>query len=288
MTDRLRAYLKESEGEMEQIVILLCSMSGALVGTAVGILVMFPRLRPPITDAELALLKGKLRNTEASLAANTAGLETLRKQIVDRDQAIQRNEQALKERQQQLDTAVAERAVAEQRSQELSIQAEALAEQRNQLEAKVREEKDQNVAIVNQQVASYEAQLDLDKRQVQELKEQVARLTAEAAEIKGCCEQEKLLRSSLETQLGAGMERIQELTTRIQELQRERSLFDLRLQEERQSAAKGMELLLMAQENLARVFKSSGVDAPNGSNGHGLLEAAGAIVEAQGEGAEEA
>ena len=41
----------------------------------------------------------------------------------------------------------------------------------------------------------------------------------------------------------------------------------------------------MAQENLARVFK--GADAPNGSNGHGLSEAAGAIARAQGEGAEE-
>jgi chromosome segregation ATPase len=287
MTDRLRAYRKESEDVMEQVVILLCSLSGALVGTALGILLMFPRLRPPITDAELATLKGKLRTTEASLAANTAGLENFRRQIVERDQAIQRNEEALQERQQQLEIATAERAAAEQRSRELSVQAEALTEQHTQLEAKVKEERDAGAAMANQQVASYEAQLDSDKRQVQELTEQVARLTAEAAEIEDRCEQEKLHRSSLETKLSAGTEHIQELTARIQELQREQSLFDLRLQEERQSAAKGMELLVMAQENLARVFKSRGGDAPNGSNGHGLLEAAGAIVMAQGEGTEE-
>jgi chromosome segregation ATPase len=273
---------------MEQVVILLCSMSGALVGTAVSILLMFPRLRPPITDADLAMLKGKLRSAEASLAENTAGLEKLRTQIVERDQTLQRQEVALTEKQQQLDIAVAERAAAEQRTRELSVQAEALTEQLTQVEAKVSEERDHGAAILSQQAASYEAQLDGDKRQVQELEDHVVRLTAEATEIKGCYEQEKLHRSSLEAQLGAETECVQELTTRIQELQRERSLFDLRLQEERRSAAKGMELLLMAQENLARVFESRGADAPNGSNGHGILKAAGgAMVKAQDEGAEE-
>ncbi|MGA2192747.1 MAG: hypothetical protein ABSG42_05135, partial [Nitrospirota bacterium] len=49
----------------------------------------------------------------------------------------------------------------------------------------------------------------------------------------------RLHRASLEAQLGVELEHIRELTTQIQELQSERSLFDLRLQEEKQSAARG-------------------------------------------------
>ena len=90
----------------------------------------------------------------------------------------------------------------------------------------MKEERDHGAAIVNEQIASYEAQLDRDKRRIQELEEHVARVVAEATEIKDCYEQEKLHRSSLETQLGGGLENIEELTTQIQELQRERSLFD--------------------------------------------------------------
>jgi chromosome segregation ATPase len=263
---------------MELVVILLCSLSGALVGTAIGILLMLRKIRQPTMEAELATLKVKLRTTEASLAANIADLDNLRRQLGERDLAIQWNEEALREKQQHLDVAVAERAATEQRARELSVQAEALAEQRTQLEAKVKEEKDLSAEIVNQQVASYEAQLDFEKRQVHELTERVGRLTAEAAEIGDCCERERLHRASLEAQLGVELEHIRELTTQIQELQSERSLFDLRLQEEKQSAARGMEMLVMAQESFARVFKSRGVDAPNGSNGHGPIEAAGAIV----------
>jgi len=250
----------------------------------VGILLMFRRIRQPTAEAELATLKGKLKSSEASLAGKTADLENLRKQLVERDLSIQWNEEALRENQQHLNAAVAELTQAEQRARELTIQAEALTEQRAQLEARVKEEKDRGAETLNQHVTSYEAQLDVERRQVHELTEQVARLTAEATEVRGCSEQEKLYRSSLEAQLGAERQRTLELTTQIQELQSERSQFDLRLQEERQSATKGMELLLMAQENLARVFKSRGVDAQNGTNGHGPLEAAAAMVETPGEG----
>jgi len=269
---------------MELFVTILCSLSGALVGTVVGILLMFRRIRQPTAEAELATLKGKLKSTEASLAGKTADLENLRKQLVERDLSIQWNEEALRENQLHLNAAVAERAAIEQKIRELTIQAEAVTEQRAQLEARVKEEKDRSAEILNQHVTSYEAQLEVERRQVHELTEQVTRLTAEAAELRDCWEQEKLHRSSLETQLGAEAEHMQELTAQIQELQSERSQFDLRLQEERQSATKGMELLLMAQENLARVFKSRGVDPQNGNNGHGPLEAAAAMVETPGEG----
>jgi chromosome segregation ATPase len=268
---------------MELIVILLCAMSGALIGTAIGILLMFRKIRQPITEAEVATLKATLKSSEGSLAASNADLENLRRQIAERDLTIQWHEEALKENQQHLDLAVAERAATEQRARELGLQAEALTEQRTQLEARVKEEKDRGAEVANQQVASYKAQLDTEKQQVRELTEQVAKLRAEETEIRGCCEQEKIHRSSLETRLAAELERIRELATQIRELQSERSLFDLRLQEERQSAARGMEMLLKAQESFARVFESRSVDAPNGSNGHATLEGAGAIVEMKGD-----
>lgn len=272
---------------MELIVILLCSMSGALIGTAIGILLMFRKIRQPTTEAELAVVKGKLQSAEGSLAKNTAYLENLRNQIAERGQAIQRNEEALREKQQQLDAAVADRAASEQRARELSIQAEDLTGQCTQLAAKVKEERDLGAAMLSQHISSYETQLTDEKQQLDKVTEQVASLTAEAAEARACCEQEKFYRSSLETQLGAELEHVSQLTAQVQELQSERSLFDLKLQEERQSASKGMELLLMAQENLARVFKSRSMEAPNGSNGHGLLEAVGEVVATEGEGVQE-
>lgn len=311
---------------MELVIIVLCSMSGALVGTALGILLMFRRIRQPSTEAELAKVKGKLQSTEASLAARTADLENLRKQLVERDLVIQRSEEAVREIQQHLDLAVAERAAAEQNAREFSVQVESLTEERTQLETQVKEAKDLTSQMVNEQVTSYEAELDGERRHVRELTDQLARLAAEAAEVRNSGEQEKqnrsaletdltaerehsrqltdqvarltaeiktsgeqerLNRSALETELAAERERTRQLTAEVQELQNERSQFGLRLQEERQSAAKGMELLLMAQQNLARVFKSSGVDAPSGANGHTPLEAAKAMAATSGEATEE-
>lgn len=311
---------------MELVIIVLCSMSGALVGTALGILLMFRRIRQPSTEAELAKVKGKLQSAEASLAARTADLENLRKQLVERDLVIQRSEEAVREIQQHLDLAVAERAAAEQSAREFSVQIESLTEQRTQLETQVKEAKDLASQMVNEQVTSYEAELDGERRHARELTDQLARLAAEAAEvrnsgeqekqnrsaletdlaaereqnrqladqvarltaeIKSSGEQEKVNRSALETELAAERERTRQLTAEVQELQNERSQFGLRLHEERQSAAKGMELLLMAQQNLARVFKSSGVDAPSGANGHTPLEAAQAMAATGGEATEE-
>jgi len=269
---------------MEKLVILLCSMSGALVGAALGILVMLPMFRQPSAgEAELAKLKDELQSTEASLSARTSDLESLNKQLEEKDQTIQQNEATLKEAQRQLDIAVALRVASAERARELSVKAEALANERTQLEAKMKEERDREAEIANQQVASYDARLDVDKQQLNELTGQVARLTAEATEFRDRCEREKLDRSSAEAQLDAERERVQELTIRVQQLQRERSVADLKLEEERLTTAKGMKLLLMAQENFARVVKSPGADGPNGNNGHGLIEADGTTVEAPDE-----
>ena len=123
---------------MELIVVFLCSLSGALVGAASGIFLLFPKVRHPSGEAVLALLEKKLRSAEESLAGTTAELEGLRKQVAERDQTVLRNEEALKAEQRQLDAAVAERDASEQKARELNLQAEALADQRNELLAKMK------------------------------------------------------------------------------------------------------------------------------------------------------
>jgi len=52
------------------------------------------------------------------------------------------------------------------------------------LEARLAEEKNRVAEQAGQQVASYEARLDAGKLQIQELGAEVARLTAECAELK--------------------------------------------------------------------------------------------------------
>jgi hypothetical protein len=53
-------------------------------------------------------------------------------------------------------------------------------------------------------------------------------------------------------------------------MQAERERFEVRLQEERQSANKGMELLLMAQEKLSHMLSSAVENSKNSSGkGHG-------------------
>ena len=76
-----------TEVPLELIVTILCTMSGALIGTAVGILLMFRRFRPP-SQAELDTLRGNLQTVESSLAAATVVSENLRKQIAERDGSL--------------------------------------------------------------------------------------------------------------------------------------------------------------------------------------------------------
>ena len=58
-----------------------------------------------------------------------------------------------------------------------------------------------------------------------------------------------------------------QLSKWAEELQNERSRLEVRLQEERQSASRGMELLTMAQEKLASLFKPVRLDAQSASGG---------------------
>jgi len=237
---------------MELIVTLLSSISGALIGTSVGIYLLYRKLRP-ITGAELDLTRGKLRSTEFSLAAATANLENLKNQMTEREQQF--GAEAEK-------TRALEAEIAELRQR--------LAEQ----DAKLQEATKAVAETASRQLASYESQIDADDRQIKELTGQVGRLAAELNQFKTDLDQESQGRSTLEGQLSAEHEHSRRLASRIAELEAERSHFDITLQEERQSAAKGIELLLMAQENLKRVFRhvQPEIPAENGdSNGHVLV-----------------
>jgi len=240
---------------LELIVTILCTMSGALIGTAVGILLMFRRFRPP-SQAELDTMRGNLQAIESSLAAATVVSENLRKQIAERDRRLHASSEELNEKQRQLGFAMAEAekaaaqcSAAEQKARELSAEAAQMAELRAELEAKLEVEKNRVAEQAGQQVASYEARLDADRLRSQELGGEVARLTAECAELKA--------------QLGTELERSGQLTGQIAELQNDR-----------QSAAKGIELLLAAQQNLSRFLKPACEGDSNGDGGGVPVEAA--------------
>lgn len=194
---------------MDPLLVVLCTTIGALTGTSVGILVLRRKLRPPISETELAKLRTKLGGNEVSLAEATATLVELRKQITIYEASTQRNGEALKEKQQQLDVVsadaqkeMAQRLAAEKNSRELSVQLVMVTEERDKLDTRMKEggslleEKESQVELL-------EAQLQAGKKQVPELTAHVGRLTAEAEELKGNIEQESRRRVFLEAQLSA-------------------------------------------------------------------------------------
>jgi chromosome segregation ATPase len=159
------------------------------------------------------------------------------------------------------------------------------------------------------QLAALQEQVEGGGRRIQELTEQATRLTAEAAEFKQRSDEAGKTRTALEAELKqrseealkarealeaelqqrsdealkarvaleadltSERERLQVLTEQVSELRNELSAQEIRMQEERESAAKGMELLVMAQQNLSRVIQAAATEAPvangaNGTNGH--------------------
>lgn len=211
---------------MESIVVLLFSIAGSLIGSCFGICLLYRKLRP-ITGAELDLTRGKLRSAEFSLSTTTAKLE---------------------EREQQLTAA-------EGRARNAEEQIAALHRDLAEQDGKAQDATKAVAETARQQIAGFEARIDADDRQIQELSGQVSRLTAELDRMKSDYAQESSGRTTLEAQLSTEFENSRRLASRIAELESERSHFDLTLQEERQSAAKSIELLLLAHENLSRVFR---------------------------------
>ncbi|PWU03836.1 MAG: hypothetical protein C5B51_18100 [Terriglobia bacterium] len=257
---------------MELILILLCTSAGTLIGTSVAVYLMQRKTKPPITDAELATLNGRLQSTESSLAAANTALESLRKQAAENEQKTTLHEEDLKNKQQQLELAAAEvakevekRNEVEQKIQDLTLHAASLTAQRAELEARIKEERDRSAETASQ-FAALQEQRESDQQQIQKLSEQVERLSEENGELRQVREEDGRIRAALDT-------RMAELQRQITDLENERSQFDTRLDEERRSAAKGMELLLMAQENFSRVLKPRAAETSNGENGHAIAPA---------------
>jgi len=255
---------------LDPIVLALATAVGALTGTFVGILLLRRKLRPPISDGELAELKGKLQTGESSLTAANANLDDLRKQVAMQEKALQQSSEDLKKKQTQLDAETEEtqkergrRSAAEQSVQELGAKAVLLTEQCTKLEARVKEESG-IAAEKATRLAAVEAESESGRQRIQELLDVTARLSTECAELKRLGEQEARFRGALELQLNAEQERMRQMTTQIAGLQNEHVQLEAKLQEERRSAAKGMELLLLAQEKLSSVFQALGADQKNG------------------------
>ena len=255
---------------MDPIVVVLATAAGALIGTCAGILLLRRKLRPPITDAEHAELKGRLQTGESSLAAAVANLEDLRKQIAVQERALTQGAEDLRKKQEQVERESnetqkekARRTAAEHTVHELSTKAVEMTAQYTKLEARVKDETELSAGKAAQLV-SLTAEVDFGKLKMQELSEQAARLTSEAAELKRFADQETRFRSALEAQLNADQERIKQMTSQIADLQAERLQLEIKVREERGSAAKGMELLLMAQEKLSSVFKALNAESQNG------------------------
>ena len=298
---------------MDPLITLLTTAIGAVAGTSVGLMILYRRLRPPISDSELADLKAKLRSNESSLAAATANLEDLRKQLAFQEKTILQNGADLQKRQEQLDLKSAEvqkekilRSAAEESAEELTSELSILRKQCSRFEGQVTEAS--NLASERgARLASLEPELEVARNKLKELAEQAARVATETAELKraseheagmraaleaeleaartriaemsdqttrsiteaGECkriaEHEVRLRTALEAQLKVDQERMLQLSAENAELRNERLQLEARLQEERGSAAKGMELLMVAQEKLASVFKALGTEVPNGN-----------------------
>jgi chromosome segregation ATPase len=274
---------------MELNSIFLCTTIGALTGTMAGVLLMSRKIRLPISAGDLSALRTKLQAAESSLAAASTAAEDLRKQLDEREQTLQQTTAELKTKAESLDRATQDaekeklqRAVNEQLSQELNTQNAALLKERNDLEAKFETEKKLAVEKTTQLVSA-EAQLDAANRQITELTGRLEGLIAEGAAMRRFREQESRHRASLEEQLAAEQDRVQQLARQVAELENGRSVLELKLEEERQSAARGMELLLRAQENFSRVLNPVNGEVRNGELRHLTVEPPGSIAEAADE-----
>ena len=270
---------------MEVNFVFLYTAIGALVGTIVGVLLMNRKVRLPITGADLAALRAKVETTEAALAEANTAAEDLRKQLAEREQTIHKQADDLKAKQDLIGKVAADaekeklqRSVDTQLSHELSTQNATLTKERTDLEYRLDEEKRLGAERATR-MESLETELEGKTKQVVDLSGRLDGLTAELAALRSFRDQENRRRVTLEAQLSAEQEHAQQLTAQVNELESELSRFDRKLQEERESAARGMELLLKAQENFSRVLNQVNGEARTGDIRQLALEQAPASVD---------
>jgi len=124
-----------------------------------------------------------------------------------------------------------------------------------------------------------EGQLKLEKQQSEALAEKVAGLTLDLTAALEYGTDADSQRSSLEAELGVSRSRITELSDKVAELNRERSDFESRLREERESAAKGIELLSLVQSTLSGALHRRQEQPVNGAAAQAQVSARPAPVE---------
>jgi chromosome segregation ATPase len=267
----------------------LSTAFGTIVGVTAGLLLINRRNRFKPTGEHLAALRNELSGAAPDAAVPAAGspgvnLEDLRRLVVDRDDALRQSREELERAQLQAEQCRAEaqqeaqqRAAAEQRAQDLAAQLASFAEKGAEWEAgaKMREDLEGRIAALMTELTAArdtsQGQLDAHSkvqeahRQEQEaLNARIASLAEELAAARHSSQEDGSYRTSLEAQLTADREYIGQLTAQIAEAQREMSHYETRLIEQRQVAAKGLELLNQAQDNFANIFRTlySGVETP--------------------------
>jgi chromosome segregation ATPase len=253
---------------MELVVTFLASISGALIGASVGIYMLFPKLMPD--KSELDSVRNKLRNSESSLKTANASIDTLRAQIEKHEQAIQLGADMLKEKQKQLETEASYHAAAERKVDELEAKAHMKAEQSAGADAQAREAAERAEEELRQRVASYQSQLEAGERQIQQLTVTLKEAVAETIELRQRSEQAHGDRATLAEQLGTERTRSQQFLGRIAELQADVLRIENQLQEERQSSASRMDLLVRAQESLSQLVQAAAPAPKAGQNGNGV------------------
>ncbi|HEV3200814.1 MAG TPA: hypothetical protein VGZ73_23085 [Bryobacteraceae bacterium] len=171
---------------MEPVVLVFLSTAvGTIVGVGCAALMMQRRNRVSAGDG------GKLSPENlASIVAPNVTIDDVRKLLAERDETLQQCRDDLEKRQQQLaaamaagESAVALRAEAEQRSNDLATQVNALTAQMKELAAKANEGGQATEESVRQ-IAALQSQLDSEKVQSRELTEQIAGVSDELAKYK--------------------------------------------------------------------------------------------------------
>ncbi len=272
---------------MEALLMILGLAIGTAVGVGIAWLMTQRKGQGAKPTAGAAMLKEQLQNTESALANAVVASETLKKQVAQRDLMVQKLEEELKSRMGQSEQVGQERAVAAQRVAELEQHLQKVIEERTHLESVLIEQSGaastqateqlaqtteqlaqakEQLTQATQQLTAVQAELESERKLVQELAAESSRVKAEYTELQTSTDGERNQRSLLENEVEQEREQIRLLTERLTTLEAERARLDAEraqldalLQEEKQATAQGREALAMAQEKLeklAMVFKA--------------------------------
>jgi len=211
---------------MEALLMILVAVA---IGTAVGVgtaWVMTQRKGKKQPSTGVAVLKDQLQNTESALAAAVVASETLKKQIAQRDLNVQKMEEELKSRTglseeavQQVRREAEARAAAAQRASELELQLMKLTEEHSHLERRFNEQAEAAQSTDQQALTAVQAELDGERKFVQELAAESSRIKAECSDLQAAAEAERTQRAAAEAQVEHEREQVRQMAERLAELE---------------------------------------------------------------------